>query len=141
MTNIAPKKKVALTVACNLVQVGVAVAADDEDLNFIQAAAAECFEPSMSGTWQQRDRRIVNQPVTVENFVTVTIPTYSITEFRQHFRMSRCCFQVTQNCPYSGCFIKGAGYGYVQTDPWQRPINFRPLSDSTDGATLLSLEY
>ena len=88
-------KKVAVTVACNLVQVCVEAAADDEDWNFIEAAAAECFgESTMSSTWQQRDRRIVNQPVTVENFVTVTVPAYSLTEFRQHFRMSRCCFQV-----------------------------------------------
>ena len=37
MANIVLKKKVALTAACNLVQVGVEVAADDEDWNFIQA--------------------------------------------------------------------------------------------------------
>ena len=48
MANIVLKKKVALTAACNLVQVGVEVAADDEDWNFIQAAAAECLESSMS---------------------------------------------------------------------------------------------
>ena len=94
MANITLKKKVAVTVASNLVQVCVEAAADDEDWNFIEAAAAECFDSAMSSTWQQRDRRIVNQPVTVENFVTVTVPAYSLTEFRQHFRMSRCCFQV-----------------------------------------------
>ena len=106
MANIVLKKKVALTAACNLVQVGVEVAADDEDWNFIQAAAAECLESSMSGSWLQRDRRIVNQPVTVENFLSVTVPAYSLTEFRQHFRMSRYCFQVTQNCPHYGCFFQ-----------------------------------
>ena len=106
MANIVLKKKVALTAACNLVQVGVEVAADDEDWNFIQAAAAECLESSMSGSWLQRDRRIVNQPVTVENFLSITVPAYSLTEFRQHFRMSRYCFQVTQNCPHYGCFFK-----------------------------------
>ena len=66
MANIVLRKKVALTAACNLVQACVEVAADDEDWNFVQAAAAECLESSMSGSWLQRDRRIVNQPVTVE---------------------------------------------------------------------------
>jgi len=111
MANIVLKKKVALTAACNLVQVGVEVAADDEDWNFIQAA--ECLESSMSGSWLQRDRRIVNQPVTVENFVSVTVPAYSLTEFRQHFRMSRYCFQVTQNCPHYGCFFSKLSFDMV----------------------------
>jgi len=37
MANIAQKKQIVVTAACNLVQIGVEVAADDEQWNFIQA--------------------------------------------------------------------------------------------------------
>jgi len=35
--------------------------------------------------------------VTVSNFVDVTVPSYSATLFKQHFRMGRSCFEVDLN--------------------------------------------
>jgi len=37
-------------------------------------------------------------PVYVEDFVDRTVPGYSETEFRQHFRMGRTCFEVRVHC-------------------------------------------
>jgi len=71
---------------------------DDNDDMMVECVAAECSQLSASIVYQQAASELpmcVN-PVTVTDFVEVTVPSYGDGEFMQHFRMSRNCFEVNR---------------------------------------------
>jgi len=75
------------------------VAADDNDLQtVVDVAVRLCDAPMLPLVLRVLDdERKQGDRVTIENFVENTVSKYSLFEFRNHFRMTRSCFQASVN--------------------------------------------
>jgi len=76
---------------------------DDSD-DVMNVVVSECSEASALLTFALQQAACEEEPtrtaVTVDNFMEVTAPSYSDTEFAQHFRMSRNCFEVNRQLQF-----------------------------------------
>ena len=69
---------------------------DDEELSVVQVVASEVVHSTELGAVvaQLREQLTKSPQTCVQNFLHVTVPNYSLLQFRQHFRISRSCFEV-----------------------------------------------
>jgi len=88
-----------LIVATEMQAVVQCLLAASDDTEIMECVTNE--SSSLSGTLiaalnacEAEQRSVARNAVTVENFVEVTVPAYSEMEFKQHFRLSRCTFEV-----------------------------------------------
>jgi len=90
--------------AHRVVLAGVLSSVVDDSDDVMNAVVSECSEVSALLSFALHKAASEEEPtttaVTVDNFIEVTVPSYSDTEFAQHFRMSRNCFEVNRQLQF-----------------------------------------
>ena len=69
---------------------------DADELSAIQGVASNVFDSVELCTLQSElyNEYGTSPQARIENFLHETVPNYSLLQFREHFRMSRSCFEV-----------------------------------------------
>ena len=92
------KRKLAVFSVVSAASSLTSMLADDDDVEVVEAANSLFDGQSLTAVaiaQQTLDGRAsVGERCSVLGFVDCTVPNYSLSEFREHFRMSRYCYEV-----------------------------------------------